>query len=73
MVAIIYYIAAVTDKMESHADSDKLNKPCALFDYWDYHDIWHILSAIGLFMFVLIVYVLDRDLIRHDYQDLPVF
>ena len=73
MVAIIYYSAAVTDKMESHADSDKLNRPCALFDYWDYHDIWHILSAIGLFFFMIIVYVLDRGLIHTDIRNLPVF
>ena len=73
MIAIIFYEAAVTDKMETHTESNKLNKPCALFGYWDYHDIWHIMSAIGLFMTMCIVYVLDRGLISAEPSMLRIF
>ena len=43
-------------------ESNALNSPCIILGYFDYHDIWHILSATGLFIFMNIVYFLDRSL-----------
>ena len=51
----------VTNKSSSHQESNELNKPCVLFNYWDYHDLWHILSAIGLFGMLMNIYFLDTD------------
>ena len=42
-------------------ESKELNKPCIIMDYFDYHDVWHILSATGLFIFMNIVFFLDNS------------
>jgi len=58
-LSILFFFKSVTDKFLPMNESNLLNKPCVLFDYFDYHDIWHILSAIGLFIFMNIIYFLD--------------
>lgn len=60
-LAILVFEIPVTNKTLSHSESDALNKPCVLFNYWDYHDLWHILSAIGLFGMLMNIYFLDTD------------
>ena len=60
ILAIIYFFKSVTDKFLTMEESNKLNQPCVLFNYFDYHDIWHILSSLGLFIFMNIVYFLDN-------------
>jgi hypothetical protein len=60
--AIYFFEIAVTDKFLTYQESLLLNKPCVLFDYFDYHDIWHFLSAAGLVTVMLLVYLLDMDL-----------
>jgi hypothetical protein len=52
----------VSNSFLTPSESRELNKDCAIFDYFDYHDIWHILSATGLFIFMNIVYFLDTHL-----------
>ena len=37
-------------KFGTSQESRKFNKPCVLFNYFDYHDIWHFLSAFGIFL-----------------------
>ena len=64
-LAIIYFFKSVTDKFLTMEESNKLNQPCVLFDYFDYHDIWHILSAVGLLIFMNIVYFLDNKKAEH--------
>jgi len=58
-LSILFFFKSVTDKFLPMDESNLLNKPCVLFNYFDYHDIWHILSAIGLFIFMNIIYFLD--------------
>lgn len=60
--ALLFFSKAVSNKFLTHEESNALNKPCVLFDYFDYHDIWHILSSIGLFLFMIIVYIIDHGL-----------
>ena len=31
------------------AESRTYNRDCVILDFYDYHDIWHFLSALGLF------------------------
>jgi hypothetical protein len=50
-----------------------LNKPCVLFGYFDYHDVWHVLSAVGVFFFFLVVYLLDLDLAQTPCSQIRVF
>ncbi len=70
-LAVMFFTMGVTDKFLTHEESNALNKPCVLFDYFDYHDIWHMLSATGLYILVNIIYFMDDDLKhvpRNSYQ-----
>ena len=62
ILSLIFFQITISDKFLTHEESDKFNRPCVLFGYFDYHDIWHILSATGLFIFMNIVYFLDDNL-----------
>lgn len=64
VVAVFFFEIAVTNKFLTFQESMLLNKPCVLFHYFDYHDIWHFLSALGLVSVMLLVYLMDVDL--HD-------
>ena len=37
-------------------------KGCVMFDYFDYHDIWHMLSAIGSFFLFLATIMADENM-----------
>lgn len=60
-LSLAFFFIELTDKFLPMNESNELNKPCVLFNYFDYHDIWHILSAIGLFIFMNIIYFLDTN------------
>ena len=53
-----YQLPTINDKV-SQEDSAKYNSSCVLFDYFDTHDIWHFLSATGMFSSILFVWLLD--------------
>lgn len=46
------------------AVSRESNHPCVLMDFYDYHDIWHMLSSLGLFWTSCMLLTLDDDLIN---------
>tara|TARA_B110001469_G_C9619121_1_gene308434 strand:- start:384 stop:1535 length:1152 start_codon:yes stop_codon:yes gene_type:complete len=68
-LSLVFFFIELTDKFLPMNESDALNKPCVLFNYFDYHDIWHILSAIGLFIFMNIIYFLDT----HTNENMIIF
>ena len=72
-ISLVYYEIAVTDKMLTPEESDKLNKPCILLDYFDYHDLWHLFSSLGLFLLMIIFYNIDYDLITTENRYIKVF
>ena len=72
-LALIFYENAVSDKALPMEESNKFNQPCVLFNYWDYHDIWHILSAMGLFTFMNVVFFIDIDLQVDSTSDIHIF
>jgi hypothetical protein len=59
-LSLVYFNKSVNNRLLTIEESNKLNKPCVLFGYFDYHDIWHILSATGLFLFMNIIYFMDN-------------
>jgi len=71
--AMIFFLNAVSNKSLTPSESQELNKPCVLFDYWDYHDVWHILSSFGLFMSMIVFYHLDDDLKDIDRNHIAIF
>ena len=60
--AVTFYNIPVSNKILSPKESDELNKQCVLFNYFDYHDIWHMLSAAGLFLMMVNIYHIDKKL-----------
>ena len=48
--AVIYHVKAATDKEKSPSESRDLNHDCVLLGFFDYHDLWHILSSFSLLM-----------------------
>ena len=73
ITSIIFYNISVTNKLLSPEESDKLNKPCVLLDYFDYHDIWHILSSIGLFFMMINIYKIDNKLDNIKNSEINIF
>ena len=72
-LSLVFFFKSVSDKFLPMNESDLLNEPCVLFDYFDYHDIWHLLSALGLFIFMNIVFFLDKNLSNNVMEELPIF
>jgi len=46
----IFALKASTDKEKSPSESRDLNHDCVSLDFFDYHDLWHILSSFSLLM-----------------------
>ncbi|KAK3720977.1 hypothetical protein QZH41_006542 [Actinostola sp. cb2023] len=57
MIGAVYVFDGIptTDKTDTPAQSRNLNKECALLEFYDYHDIWHIMSSFGLLMGAFLV------------------
>lgn len=62
VLSLFFFLRTSSNIFLSPEESNELNKPCIMFDYFDYHDIWHILSATGLFIFMNIVFFLDTQI-----------
>jgi hypothetical protein len=57
--AMYFYLESVKATGLSPAESRNLNSECILGDLYDTHDIWHFLSAAGLFLSYIILLILD--------------
>ncbi|KAF5284132.1 hypothetical protein FQR65_LT00132 [Abscondita terminalis] len=55
------------------AQSRRFNQECKLFNFYDYHDIWHFLSAIGMFFSFMMLLTLDDDLSHSLRSKIAVF
>ena len=52
---------ATTDKVETPEKSRNLNQDCILSGFFDYHDLWHILSSHALLMTVYLVMLMSHE------------
>ncbi|XP_071844081.1 SID1 transmembrane family member 1-like isoform X2 [Apostichopus japonicus] len=71
--ALYFFEQGVTAWQETPALSRVHNRPCIVFDFYDSHDIWHFLSAGGLFFSFMTIFVLDDDLEDTPRDKIPVF
>jgi len=56
----IFTAKATTDKVKTPGESRDLNHECAVLGFFDYHDLWHILSSFSLLMGAyLVLYISD--------------
>jgi len=67
-----FYFNGVTDKVKDPAESREMNKKCleSLFNFFDYHDLWHILSSFGLLGQTLILVSLPENIANDDYLEI---
>ena len=60
--ALAFFIGfPTTDKAETPEISRNKNQKCIIIDFYDYHDLWHILSSSALLMGVHIVMFASYD------------
>jgi predicted membrane channel-forming protein YqfA (hemolysin III family) len=50
-----------------------LNEACSWLDFFDNHDIWHLLSSTALFCTFICLLTIDDDLLFVPRDKIPVF
>ena len=60
--SLYFFVNNPTNIFLSQHGSAELNKSCRLLKFFDNHDIWHLLSSLGLYLFMNILLYIDYDL-----------
>ena len=63
ILALSFYFNKVKQWRESASASRERNVECILFDFYDFHDVWHFLSALALFSMYLSIFVIDDNMV----------
>ncbi|XP_056644040.1 SID1 transmembrane family member 1-like isoform X1 [Diorhabda sublineata] len=71
--AMYFFLHKAISWKRTAAQSRQFNVECKLFRFYDYHDIWHFLSAIGMFFTFMVLLTLDDDLSHTHHSQIPVF
>ncbi|XP_070548950.1 SID1 transmembrane family member 1-like [Ptychodera flava] len=72
--ALYFFVQELSHWGKTPAESREGNRECLLFDFYDDHDVWHMLSACGLFFTFMILLTLDDDIDdRKPRDEIPVF
>jgi hypothetical protein len=71
-IGCYFFTLGHKDPLISPAESRNLNSPCVLLIY-DNHDIWHFLSAIGLFFMLMMMLTIEDKNMDTSWDDIPVF
>jgi len=73
MGATFFFINNSTLWTVTAAESKQWNTHCQLLNFYDFHDIWHLLSAPALFFSFMLVLTLDDDLVNTPQTQIVVF
>ena len=73
LVAFKLYAVKVLDYRLTPAQSEAMNEPCVLWNYFDVHDCWHFVSSAALFLHQLIMFLVDSDLSKTPRKDIAAF
>ncbi|KAK5644970.1 hypothetical protein RI129_006270 [Pyrocoelia pectoralis] len=57
----------------SAAESKEYNKHCIVLNFYDNHDVWHLLSSVALFFSFMLLLTLDDDVINTPHTKIMVF
>ncbi|KAF7283688.1 hypothetical protein GWI33_023184 [Rhynchophorus ferrugineus] len=71
--AMYFFLHKATSWSKTPAQSRVFNMECKLLHFYDFHDIWHFLSAIGMFFMFMVLLTLDDDLSHKHHTCIPVF
>lgn len=50
------------------AQNRAIAEECIMFQYFDYHDIWHFISSLASFFTLLAIAVIDDDIMTSDFD-----
>jgi hypothetical protein len=62
IISFYFYFHTNYNSLLPIAKSNELNEKCILFNYFDNHDLWHLFSAIGFYIFMNIILFIDYDI-----------
>uniref|UniRef100_A0A1I7VSQ5 Cadherin domain-containing protein n=1 Tax=Loa loa TaxID=7209 RepID=A0A1I7VSQ5_LOALO len=66
IAAFYFFNRDKTDWTLTAAQNHAVDEECIMFQYFDYHDIWHFTSSLASFFSLLAVAVLDDDIMISD-------
>ena len=72
IAAMYFFLVWEKDTTTSPAQSRHKNREC-IISFFDYHDIWHFLSAIGLLFLFLFILTLEDNNTDTPWKEIPVF
>jgi len=73
ILSAIFFYQEVKSYEVQPAISRTLNRECILFDTYDEHDIWHLLSSFGLFFSFLSILTIDDGVRYRSRKELAAF
>ncbi|XP_077867553.1 SID1 transmembrane family member 1-like [Saccoglossus kowalevskii] len=71
--ALYFFMQGLAQWDKTPAVSREGNRECILLDFYDFHDVWHFLSACAMFFSFMTLLTLDDDLDRVPRTKIPVF
>ena len=71
--ALSFYFNKVKQWRESASASRERNVECILFNFYDFHDVWHFFSALALFSMYLSILVIDDNIIFVKREMIDIF
>lgn len=71
--ALYFYFSTVTNWQLPAALSRVKNTECLVLDFYDNHDVWHIISSLALFFGFVTVLTLDDHLLNKPRNEIRVF
>ena len=73
ILGMYFFVNPHQNSLGTAAQSRNYNGECDIFNFYDYHDIWHFLSAAGLFFTFLLLLTLDEGLMDDETQSILIF
>ena len=63
VIAVYFFSVSPINASESPSSGRLRNRDCILFDYFDNHDLWHMLSGIGSFFLLVATLMADENMV----------
>lgn len=73
IAALYFYFSSGTNWQLPASQSRQKNTPCLVLDFYDDHDVWHIISSMALFFGFVTVLTLDDHLLCKPRKEIRVF
>lgn len=73
MLAGYYFVNKTKTTRVTPAQSRNMNQECTLGNLFDGHDIWHFISAAGLFFHFVLLLIIDDGISQNPRAEINVF